>query len=887
MDRTLGGVGQTSASAGTGCVNTVRSKSRAVSLGENDRPFWSESNESLLKALDAGSDGLTAREAAARMRRYGPNVAVVRDRHGLAAKLAKRIAEPLVAILLIAAGISGVTGDWQSFFIIVTIVAFSIVLDIIQEHKAETAIDALRRSVAVTAAVHRDGRITERPVQEIVPGDVVEVRGGDLVPADGIVLASRGALANEAILTGEPYAAEKRPGPCESAAPADAFNALFSGTSIVGGQATMLVVATGGSTRFGEIAALVQEKAAPTAFERGVHGLGILILRLTGFLVLFVLLTQLIRHGLSLESFLFAVALAVGLTPELLPMIMTVTLSRGAMRMAGRQVVVKRLSAIHDLGAMDVLCTDKTGTLTEARIVHTGSFDPDGGASARTTQLAHLNSRFASGMRSNLDDALLVAQPADDAAYRFVDDVPFDFDRRRASVLVDCNGERELLTKGAPEALLSLCTFVEMPDGRAVPFDIAMRGKIDALIEAKGREGVRLLGVARRAMAAGCSHVTPSDEREMTFVGCAAFMDPPKASVTAAVNRLYQSGVRVKIISGDAAPVVLHLVETLSLPASGLIVGEEIAKLSDTALATRVEEIDLFARVSPEQKSRIVNALRRGNHTVGFLGDGINDAPAIHIADVGISVDGGTDVARQAADIIMLAPDLEVLADGITEGRRTYANIMKYVRMGTSSNFGNMLSMALASLALPFLPLAPLQILLNNLLYDISEIGIPFDDADKEDIARPMAWDMGSVLRFTLIMGPLSSLFDIATFVLLHAVLDVGVEAFRTAWFVESIATQILVIFIIRSAKPPWKSRPHPMLVASSLGALAVALLVALSPIGQIFGFVSMPAEILAAIAAISLVYLMTAEGLKRYAMRESFRKVGRQVSGQVTPPTA
>lgn len=832
-----------------------------------ERPFWTRDNGELLRNLAASPDGLTESEASARLQHYGPNLTVVSVRRSLVAKLVKRFADPLVAILLIAAAISGLTGDWQSFVIILVIVAFSVVLDIAQEQKAEAAIDALRRSVAVTAAVRRDGRVIERPVRDIVPGDIVELRGGDLVPADGAVLTSRGALANEAILTGEPYPAEKRPGAIGSLTPADASNALFGGTSIVGGQATMLVVATGSATRFGAIAALVQEKVAPTAFERGIHSLGMLILRLTGFLVLFVLLTQLVRHGLSLESFLFAVALAVGLTPELLPMIMTVTLSRGAVRMAARQVVVKRLSAIHDLGAMDVLCTDKTGTLTEAKIVHTGSFGVDGAESLRTTQLARLNSRFASGMRSGLDDALLAVSSAGDAECRFIDDLPFDFDRRRASVLVELGGERQVLTKGAPEALLALCVSVELADGSVVLLDPQMRSRIVALLDAKGRDGLRLLGVARRAMATNCEKVTPDDERDLVLVGCAAFVDPPKASVTDAVARLRQAGVRVKIISGDAAPVVLHLVDVLSLPAAGLVAGEEIAELSETALALRVEEADLFVRVSPEQKSRIVRALRGRGHTVGFLGDGINDAPAIHVADVGISVDGGTDVARQAADIIMLAPDLRVLADGIAEGRRTYANIMKYVRMGTSSNFGNMLSMALASLALPFLPLAPLQILLNNLLYDISEIGIPFDDADKEDIARPMAWDMGGVLRFTLIMGPLSSVFDVATFALLYAGFGAEVAVFRTAWFVESIATQILVIFVIRSARPLWISRPHPILVASSLGALAVALLLALTPVGSVFGFVPLPAPVLVAIAVIGVVYLAMAEGLKRIAM--------------------
>ena len=836
-------------------------------IDQENRPFWSWSGEELLNALASTPSGLTEVEAGARLSHYGPNLAVVGVRRGIVVKLAKRFAEPLVAILLIAAIVSGLTGDWQSLLIILAIVAFSIVLDIIQEHKAEVAIDQLRRSVAVTAAVYRDGHAIERPVRDIVPGDVVELHAGDVVPADGIVLCARDALANEAILTGEPYPAEKRPGRSECGSPADAFNALFGGTSLVGGQATMLVVATGASTRFGAIAALVQEKTAPTAFEHGVRSLGMLILRLTAFLILFVLLTQLIRSGLTLESFMFAVALAVGLTPELLPMIMTVTLSRGAIRMADRKVVVKRLSAINDLGAMDVLCTDKTGTLTEARIVHATSINSDGTESLRPTQLARLNSRFASGMRSNLDEALLAGPISDENDVRFLDDVPFDFNRRRASVLIECAGARQLITKGAPESVLPLCESVELEDGTSVPLDDALRARIEALADAKGREGLRLLGVTRRTVAADCTTIACSDEQALTFVGFAAFIDPPKASVTDAVARLRTAGVNVKVISGDAAPVVLHLVTILNLPARGLLTGDEISHLSEAALESRIEEVDLFARISPEQKRRIVRALRRRGHTVGFLGDGINDAPAIHAADVGISVEGGTDVARQAADVILLAPDLGVLADGIAEGRRTYVNILKYLRMGTSSNFGNMLSMALASLVLPFLPLAPLQILLNNLIYDVSEIGIPFDDADKEDLARPSVWDMNGVLRFTLIMGPLSSLFDIGTFVLLYSGFGVPIDVFRTAWFIESIVTQILVIFVIRSADPIWMSRPHPVLVATSLGALMLALILALTPVGRIFGFAPLPTLVLTAIALIAIAYLAMAEALKRYAI--------------------
>ncbi|WP_425532369.1 magnesium-translocating P-type ATPase [Aquabacter sediminis] len=822
--------------------------------------------------------GLSAAEAAVRLRRFGPNVAAGRGRRSLLAMLLRKIADPLVAILLIAAAISGATGDWQSLVIIVLIVLFSIGLDVVQEHKAERAIEALKQSVAVTAQVWRDGALVRVPVREIVPGDVVELRAGDLVPADGTILRQKDALADEALLTGEPYGVEKRaasPGAGDPGHDASTYS-LYAGTSLVGGAATLRVDATGRATRFGAIAAALDQRAGPTAFERGVHRLGMLILRLTGFLVLFVLLTQLARTGLTLDSFLFAVALAVGLTPELLPMVMTVTLARGALRMAQRQVVVKRLSAIHDFGAMDVLCTDKTGTLTEARIALVETFDASGAASPHVAELARRNARFASGMRSNLDEALLVGA-ADQETWRLLADLPFDFQRRRSSVLLARDGLCQMVVKGAPEEVLARCDRVEDAAGDAVPLGDEARARIAALLAAKGQEGLRLLGVAWRVMPTDCAALTLEDEVGLVFAGCAAFLDPPKASAGAAVERLRRAGIAVKVISGDAEPVVRHLMTSLGLPVRRALTGAQIAELSDIALAAQAPQTDLFVRVSPDQKMRVVQALRRRGHTVGFMGDGINDAPAIHAADVGLSVEGGTDVAREAADIILLAPDLGVLADGVAEGRRTYANIMKYVRMGTSSNFGNMLSMAFASLVLPFLPLAPLQILVNNLLYDLSEIGIPFDRADPADLERPRSWDMRDVLHFTLVMGPLSSLFDLATFAVLRLGFGASEEMFRTAWFVESIATQILVIFIVRTAGWPSTSRPHPLLVASSLGALALALLIALTPLGHALGFGVVPWPVLGAIGLICLAYLASAEVLKRFAMRPDRPHSGRR----------
>jgi Mg2+-importing ATPase len=668
-------------------------------------------------------------------------------------------------------------------------------------------------------------------------------------------------------MTGEPFPVEKNANTCIAESPAEASNALFAGTSVVSGEATMLVVATGGQTRFGGIAAALNAAEPPGALERGVHRLGLLILRLTVFLVLFVLLVHVAFGRSALDAFLFAVALAVGLTPELLPMIMTVTLSRGAIRMAEKHVIVKRLGAIHDLGAMDVLCTDKTGTLTEARITLASHPCIDGSDSKRVLALAAVNSEFESGIRSPLDDAILQRSPRDLLkGWSRIDEVPFDFDRRRISILAENEGERVLVVKGAPEAVIALATGIEDGTGKIVPLDETAHGILSRLHDERAAQGYRLLAIAWKAMPANHRELNPEDEHDLIVAGFCVFVDPPKAGAADAISRLARAGVQVKIVSGDHEMVVRHLAETLDITAHEVVTGAEIDRLTDTALATRVCEIELFARVLPDQKTRIIRALQRQGHTVGFLGDGVNDAPAIHAAEVGLSVEGATDVARAAADMIMLDRNLGVLADGVEEGRRTFANILKYVRMGTSSNFGNMLSMALASLVLPFLPLLPVQILLNNLLYDLSEIGIPFDSVDHEELTRPRAWDMSAILRFTVIMGALSSLFDLATFWVLLQVFDAGPELFRTSWFIESMATQILVIFVIRTWGPAWNSRPNGVLVATSLGALAVACIIAVSPVGRVFGFVAVPALLLMTIGIVVVVYLGLAEVIKNQA---------------------
>ena len=841
--------------------------SESSSSGHISPPFWCKPTGALLASLQTQAGGLSQAEAERRLIEFGPNRAVTAQSRSILRKLGRRVLNPLVAILLVAAAISGFSGDVGSFVIIVTVVAMSLILDIAQEHRAEIAAEALRQSVAIHADVVRNGAIVAVSVAAVVPGDIVHLRTGDLVPADGVALEARELQVNEALMTGEPFPAAKRTEPSASTEPAEAGNALFSGTSVVGGDGVMLVVETGSRTRFGAIAAALAANAPPTAIEQGVQRLGMLILQLTLFLTLFVLVAHIAAGRPAMESFLFAVALAVGLTPELLPMVMTVTLARGAERMAARQVIVKRLSAIHDLGAMDVLCVDKTGTLTEARITLEGYIDAEGKSSARVLELARLNAAFQAGVRSPLDDALLAGAGEPPKDYACLSEVPFDFRRRCLSVLVARGPDKLLIVNGAPEAILSRAVAVEI-DGVTRPLDGDQLGKIEAMLNRYAEEGFRLIGVAAKAAPGQKNEAGLADESELTLAGFCVFADPPKRDASDTIASLAASGIRLKIISGDHVAVVSHVAAAVGLPSRGILTGAEIEQLADSALLAKVDDVDLFARIDPDQKRRIIHALRLRGHVVGFLGDGVNDAPAIHAAHVGISVSGATEVARAAADMILLAQDLSVLEAGVREGRRTIANILKYVRMGTSSNFGNMLSMALASVVLPFLPLLPLQILLNNLLYDLSEIGIPFDEVDAEDVAQPHGWDMASILRFTLVMGAVSSLFDAATFLVLLKFFHTDAALFQTGWFLESIATQILVIFLIRSRRLPWRANlPHPVLMATSLGALAIAIVLATGPLRELFGFAALPTALTAGIALITLAYLAVAEAAKRIAL--------------------
>lgn len=641
---------------------------------------------------------------------------------------------------------------------------------------------------------------------------------------------------------------------------------------MISGSATVLVCRTGAATAIGEIADSLDISPPPTAFERGTRQFGMLIMRLTVLLVLFVLLVNTVFHRPLLESFLFAIALAVGLTPELLPMIVSVTLARGALRMAQKQVIVKRLAAVQDLGAMDVLCTDKTGTLTEGCIRLERHVDAQGRESERVLGLAYLNSYFETGLKSPLDDAILAHKEINVSSWRKVDEVPFDFERRRVSVLVEKEeeGKRLLVVKGAAEDILRLSTTYEIGGAAPVPFDNAAREQAVVVFESLAREGFRTLGIAWRSVPRDHPHAVVDDETELVFTGFAAFFDPPKVSAALALADLAQNGVAVKVVTGDHELVTRHICSELGLPITGVLTGDEIHLMGDDALQAAVDQANLFCRVNPAQKNHVILALQARGHVVGFLGDGINDAPSLHSTDVGISVDGAVDVAKEAASMILIEHDLSVLHDGVREGRRTSGNVMKYIMMGTSSNFGNMFSMAGATLVIPFLPMLPVQILLNNFLYDVSEIAIPVDNVDEEYLARPQEWDMDFIRNFMLVVGPVSSLFDFLTFYILLEVLHAGEELFHTGWFVESIATQMLVIFVIRTRLNPFASRPHPWLIATSLGVVAVAL--PFTPVGAMVGLVPLPAVFFGILAAMVFVYLLAVEGVKQLFYRRLAR---------------
>jgi P-type Mg2+ transporter len=819
--------------------------------------------------MNAKLTGLTSEAAGERLARFGPNEPGGAKRQPRIVQLLILFLNPLVVILLIAAAASGFLGEIVNACIIAVVVLLGVAVNFVQTYRSSQAAERLREQVTLTATVLRDGEWREIPRREVVPGDVIRLSAGDLVPADARLIESRDLYAQQAALTGESMPAEKDADPNQTAEerPAarnpNARNLVFLGTSIVSGSATAEVLSTGSSTAFGDIAERLARRPPDTEFERGLRQFGALILYSVFFLVLFILVVRLALHRDALESLLFAVALAVGLTPEFLPMITSVTLAKGAVSMARHKVIVKQLAAIQNFGSMDILCCDKTGTLTTGNMVLEASLDPLGGLSERPLALAWLNSHFETGIRSPLDTAILRRQPAGVDGSEKRDEVPFDFERRRLSIVIETpEHQRLLITKGAPEGIVDLSVSCEV-SGQTQPLTPEIRNRCLESYHALGAQGYRVLAVAWRKIEERAAY-SAADERDFTLAGFLTFVDPPLPDAAEALAGLERDGVQVKIITGDSDLVTLHICKQVGLSAGQCVLGEDLERMSDAALGHVVENANVFTRVSPGQKSRILLALQHRGHVVGFMGDGINDAPSLRMADVGISVPTAVDVARDAAAIILVQPGLSILHTGIIEGRKAFGNVTKYLLMGTSSNFGNMFSMAGASLFLPFLPMLPTQILLNNFLYDVAQITIPSDNVDDEYVRVPHRWNIRLIRNFMLTIGPISSIFDFLTFYVLLHFFHAREPEFHTGWFVESLATQTLVLFVIRTMRAPWHSRPSRALTATTLAIVAVALLLPYSPLGAPLGFTSLPASYYAFLGGATAAYLVFVEIVKR-----------------------
>jgi Mg2+-importing ATPase len=832
--------------------------------------FWDMPQRDLLTLLKATPAGLTSDEAKQRFRLHGPNSLVGESRFAPLIGFLRFFANPLVLILLAASAISIVLGDHVGGAIIIAIVLLSVVVNFYVEFQARHAVEDIRKQVATTAAVLRDGHEQELPVAELVPGDVIRLNAGDLAPADARLLDSKDLHVRESALTGESLPVDKAAAdlPAGQHSIADASNSVFLGTAVQTGIGTAVIVRTGKDTAFGEIAQRLAMRPPETEFGRGIRHFGLMITRVMMLLVLFVLMVNLLLHRPLLESFLFSVALAVGMTPEMMPMIITISLAQGARRMARKKVLVKQLAAIEDFGSVEILCSDKTGTLTEGEIELDRHVDVHGRDSDDVLQFVYLNSYFESGIKSPLDDAILKHEHPAITEYEKVDEIPFDFNRKRLSVVVRRGGEHLLITKGEAESVLAICATVTI-DGAPQPFDESRRAQAEETFKKLSADGYRVLGVAVRKVERQDAYELAA-EQEMTLAGFAAFLDPPKEGIVAVLEALKKNGVSVVIMTGDNQYVTQKVARQVGLATDRIVTGDQLDTMDDAALAYQAEHGAIFARVSPEQKNRVILGLKARGHVVGYIGDGINDAPSLHTADVGISVMNGVDVAKDAAKIILLEKDLAVLNDGVVEGRRCFANIMKYIVMGTSSNFGNMFSMAAASLFLKFLPMLPTQILLNNFLYDTSQIAVSGDNVDPALLHKPKRWHIGFIRQFMVIIGPISSVYDFLTFGVLLWVFHAAANPplFRTGWFVESLATQTLVVFVIRTAGNPFKSRPSRQLL---FGVVAIALAGAVlpyTPLGALLGFTPLPLSLLGAISLLALTYLILVQAVKTWFYR-------------------
>ena len=838
--------------------------------------------DGVYQRLQSRVTGLTTGEADPRLSEHGPNMVAADGRKSIGLLFWHAAVNPLVLLLAVLATISFSTGDARAGIVMSLMIVLGVGLRLIQERKADNTAATLKAMISITATVLRDGAPRELPVAQLVPGDVVKLAAGDMIPADVRIVAAKDLFVMQGSLTGESFPVEKfeLDAGASAKSPLELANLAFLGTSVESGTAMVAVVATGRRTYLGSMAESLAAQPAETAFDKGVARFTWLMLRFIMVMVPLVFIINGLTKGRWHEAFFFALAVAVGLTPEMLPMIVTVCLSKGAMAMAKKKVIVKRINAIQNLGAMDVLCTDKTGTLTIDRVTLDSHCDvilkEDDGVLA----LAYLNSHFQTGLKNVMDRAIL-AHPETHAhahipEHAKVDEIPFDFERRIMSVVARTpEGKDRIITKGAPEAIFPRCINFEL-DGELLPMEHVRIDELRQEYEQLGRDGFRVLAIASKDVEPRDAAYGRDDEHDLILNGYLAFLDPAKDTAAAAIRALQQHGVSVKVVTGDNDLVAKKVCADVGLPTEQTLLGVQIEAMTDEALADAAERTTLFARVSPAHKQRIIQALQSRGHTVGFMGDGINDAPALRAADVGVSVDTAVDIAKESADMILLEKSLLVLEEGVLEGRRVFANILKYIGMGASSSFGNMFSVLGASIFVPYLPMTPIQILTNNLLYDLSQTAIPTDEVDPEQIAKPRPWDIGSITKFILFIGPCSSIFDYTTFFIMLYVFDAWAvkkaALFQTGWFVESLLTQTLIVHVIRTRKIPFlQSRASAPLMAMTAAIMSIGVLIPVTPIGPYLGFTPLPPLYWLLLVLTLLAYMLLTQGVKTWLIRRAW----------------
>ena len=832
-------------------------------MNPSQTQFWSVPSLELLQQLQTTAQGLMSDEVQQRLLRYGSNLLKPKKKSDALTLLLAQFKSPIILILIFAAGLSFFLHNPIDAVIILVIVLVSGFLGFWQERGAVNAVEKLYAIVQIKTTVVRDGDSKEVPIEEVVPGDIVFIKASDVIPGDCLLLESKDLFVDEAALTGETYPVEKSIGTLPSETPlSQRTNSLFMGTHVVSGSARALVIRTGKETEFGKVSERLKLRPPETEFERGVRRFGYLLMEITLVLVIAVFAINVYFARPVLESFLFALALAVGLTPTLLPAIISINLAHGAKRMALNKVIVKRLASIENFGSMNVLCSDKTGTLTEGMVKLHSALSVDGHESEKVLRYAFLNASYETGFMNPIDEAIRKYRPFDLSGYQKLDEVPYDFIRKRLSILISKGDTHLMVTKGALSNVLTVCSSAEIAEGRIVDI-VTVKGQVQQHFEEFSRKGFRTLGVAYKDVGSD-TVITREQETDMTFLGFLILFDPPKPGIIETIRELKHLGVSLKIITGDNRLLATNVSQQVELLNPHILTGGDLHQMSDEALLKRVNDVDVFAEVEPNHKERIILALKKAGHVVGYMGDGINDASALHTADVGISVDSAVDVAKEAADIVLLEKDLKVLVQGVREGRMTFANTLKYVFMASSANFGNMFSMAGASLFLPFLPLLPKQILLTNLLTDFPEMTIATDSVDRELVEKPRRWNIQFIRNFMLTFGILSSVFDYLTFGVLLLILHATTDQFRTGWFLESVISASVTVLVIRTRKSFFRSKPGKYLLIATLLIVVVTIIFPFTPLAELLGFQPLPMTILLVIGMIVVLYIIAAEMVKR-----------------------